>query len=90
MVLAQLVPCRSSHEPGGDADMVRRPGPRCGASKDEIIENDCPFYGDSAAAEERREEMREQYVDLLVDLGLDYAEHETDPAPRTPCAERQA
>ncbi|MDQ3689193.1 MAG: hypothetical protein M3406_04000 [Chloroflexota bacterium] len=37
--------------------------------------DDCPFYGDSASVEERREELRERYVDLLVDLGLDYADH---------------
>jgi DNA-binding SARP family transcriptional activator len=34
--------------------------------------DDCPFYGDSVHAEERRVELRERYVDLLVDLGLDY------------------
>jgi hypothetical protein len=36
--------------------------------------DDCPFYGDSAEVEEHREELRERYVDLLVDLGLGYAE----------------
>lgn len=36
--------------------------------------DDCPFYGDSAAVEERREELRERYVDVLVDIGLEYAE----------------
>lgn len=36
--------------------------------------DDCPFYGDSAEVEEHREEIRERYVDLLVDLGLAYAE----------------
>jgi hypothetical protein len=36
--------------------------------------DDCPFYGDSASVEERREELRERYVDLLVDLGLEYAQ----------------
>jgi DNA-binding SARP family transcriptional activator len=35
--------------------------------------DDCPFYGDSAEVEEHREEIRERYVDLLVDLGLAYA-----------------
>ncbi len=36
--------------------------------------DDCPFYGDSASVEEQREELRERYVDLLVDLGLEYAQ----------------
>jgi DNA-binding SARP family transcriptional activator len=36
--------------------------------------DDCPFYGDSVYVEERREELRERYVDLLVDLGQIYAE----------------
>ncbi|HEU5325493.1 MAG TPA: histidine kinase N-terminal 7TM domain-containing protein [Candidatus Limnocylindria bacterium] len=36
--------------------------------------DDCPFYGDSAEVEEHREELRERYVDLLVDLGLGYVE----------------
>jgi DNA-binding SARP family transcriptional activator len=35
--------------------------------------DDCPFYGDSVHVEERREELRERYVDLLVDLGMEYA-----------------
>jgi DNA-binding SARP family transcriptional activator len=33
--------------------------------------DDCPFYGDSAQVEDRREGLRLRYVDLLVDL----AEH---------------
>lgn len=35
--------------------------------------DDCPFYGDSADVEVRRELLRERYVDLLVDLGMEYA-----------------
>jgi DNA-binding SARP family transcriptional activator len=35
--------------------------------------DDCPFYGDSAEVEERRVLLRERYVDLLVDLGIEYA-----------------
>ncbi|HEX2883019.1 MAG TPA: BTAD domain-containing putative transcriptional regulator [Candidatus Limnocylindria bacterium] len=36
--------------------------------------DDCPFYGDSFHVEERREDLRERYVDLLVDLGMEYAQ----------------
>ncbi|HVM25625.1 MAG TPA: hypothetical protein VM253_09535 [Candidatus Limnocylindrales bacterium] len=36
--------------------------------------DDCPFYGDSVYVEERREELRERYVDLLIDLGALYEE----------------
>jgi DNA-binding SARP family transcriptional activator len=36
--------------------------------------DDCPFYGDSAAVEERRTGLRQQYVDLLVELGERYAQ----------------
>lgn len=36
--------------------------------------DDCPFYGDSVYVEERRDELRERYVDLLVDLAGIYAE----------------
>jgi DNA-binding SARP family transcriptional activator len=36
--------------------------------------DDCPFYGDSAEVEEHRSEIRERYVALLVDLGLQYAD----------------
>jgi DNA-binding SARP family transcriptional activator len=35
--------------------------------------DDCPFYGDSVYVEERRAALRERFVDLLVDLGLEYA-----------------
>jgi len=35
--------------------------------------DDCPFYGDSVHVEETRQELRERYVDLLVDLGEAYA-----------------
>ena len=35
--------------------------------------DDCPFYGDSAQVEERREILREQYVDVLLELGERYA-----------------
>jgi DNA-binding SARP family transcriptional activator len=36
--------------------------------------DDCPFYGDSVHVEDRREELRERYVDLLVDIGKLYAD----------------
>jgi hypothetical protein len=36
--------------------------------------DDCPYYGDSIHVEERREELRERYVDLLVDLSGIYAD----------------
>jgi DNA-binding SARP family transcriptional activator len=35
--------------------------------------DDCPFYGDSVHVEERREELRNRYVDLLNELGERYA-----------------
>lgn len=35
--------------------------------------DDCPIYGDSAAVEVRREDLRRAFVDLLVDLGQRYA-----------------
>jgi DNA-binding SARP family transcriptional activator len=35
--------------------------------------DDCPFYGDSVYVEEGRAALRERFVDLLVDLGLEYA-----------------
>jgi DNA-binding SARP family transcriptional activator len=35
--------------------------------------DDCPFYGDSAAVEDRRTNLRQRYVDLLVELGERYA-----------------
>ena len=35
--------------------------------------DDCPFYGDSAAVEDRRTSLRQRYVDLLVELGERYA-----------------
>ena len=35
--------------------------------------DDCPFYGDSAAVEDRRTDLRRRYVDVLVDLGERYA-----------------
>ena len=35
--------------------------------------DDCPFYGDSAEVEDRRTSLRQQYVDLLVELGERYA-----------------
>jgi transcriptional activator len=34
--------------------------------------DDCPFYGDSADVEDRRQEIRQRYVDLLVELGERY------------------
>lgn len=36
--------------------------------------DDCPFYGDSAFVEERREYLRGRYEDLLADLGDRYAQ----------------
>jgi hypothetical protein len=36
--------------------------------------DDCPFYGDSAFVEERRELLRGRMVDLLLSLGQRYAE----------------
>jgi hypothetical protein len=35
--------------------------------------DDCPNYGDSAAVEDRRTGLRQQYVDVLVELGERYA-----------------
>jgi DNA-binding SARP family transcriptional activator len=35
--------------------------------------DDCPYYGDSAAVEDRRTGLRQQYVDVLVELGERYA-----------------
>ncbi|MEO8246109.1 MAG: histidine kinase N-terminal 7TM domain-containing protein [Chloroflexota bacterium] len=35
--------------------------------------DDCPFYGDSSQVEERREDLRLRYVDLLVDLAERHA-----------------
>jgi DNA-binding SARP family transcriptional activator len=34
--------------------------------------DDCPYYGDSADVEDRREELRRRYVDLLVELAERY------------------
>ena len=36
--------------------------------------DDCPYYGDSAQVEERRTDLRRQYVDILAELGERYAE----------------
>lgn len=35
--------------------------------------DDCPFYGDSAQVEERRDELRARYIDLLIELAERYA-----------------
>ncbi len=35
--------------------------------------DDCPFYGDSAPVEDRRTDLRQRYVDVLVELGEHYA-----------------
>lgn len=35
--------------------------------------DDCPYYGDSAEVETRRQALRDRYVDLLTDLGARYA-----------------
>jgi two-component SAPR family response regulator len=42
--------------------------------------DDCPFYGDSAQAEERREQLRDRCVDLLLALGERYEERGDRPA----------
>lgn len=34
--------------------------------------DDCPFFGDSADVEDQRRELRQRYVDLLVELGERY------------------
>lgn len=42
--------------------------------------DDCPYYGDSAAVEERRSLLRGQLVDLLLSLGELYEERGDRPA----------
>ncbi len=42
--------------------------------------DDCPFYGDSAFVEERRELLRGRMIDLLLTLGERYAERGDRPA----------
>jgi DNA-binding SARP family transcriptional activator len=42
--------------------------------------DDCPFYGDSAAVEERRELFRRQLTDVLLTLGALYEERGDLPA----------
>ena len=42
--------------------------------------DDCPFYGDSAFVEERRELLRGRMIDLLMTLGQRYAERDDRPA----------
>jgi hypothetical protein len=42
--------------------------------------DDCPFYGDSAFVEQRRELLRGRMVDLLLSLGELYAERGDRPA----------
>ena len=42
--------------------------------------DDCPFYGDSAAVEERRELLRRQLIDVLLTLGALYEERGNVPA----------
>lgn len=42
--------------------------------------DDCPYYGDSANVEDRRERLRREYVDILVELGERYAERGDRPA----------
>lgn len=42
--------------------------------------DDCPFYGDSASVEERRELLRGRMIDLLMTLGQRYAERDDRPA----------
>jgi DNA-binding SARP family transcriptional activator len=42
--------------------------------------DDCPFYGDSAQVEERRELLRGRYVDLLLALGERYEARGDRPA----------
>jgi DNA-binding SARP family transcriptional activator len=36
--------------------------------------DDCPFYGDGAQVEDRREHLRGRYVDLLLALGMQHEE----------------
>jgi DNA-binding SARP family transcriptional activator len=42
--------------------------------------DDCPFYGDSVQAEERREQLRARFVDLLLALGERYERRGDRPA----------
>lgn len=42
--------------------------------------DDCPFYGDSAQAEERRAVLRGRYIDLLLALGERYERRGDRPA----------
>ena len=42
--------------------------------------DDCPFYGDSAFVEERRELLRGRMIDLLLSLGERYGERDDRPA----------
>lgn len=49
--------------------------------------DDCPFFGDSAAVEDRRSELRERYVDVLVELGERYAAR-GDRAAASSCLRR--
>ncbi len=42
--------------------------------------DDCPFYGDSAFVEERRELLRGRMIDLLLTLGERYAERGDRPS----------
>ena len=36
--------------------------------------DDCPFYGDGADVEDRREHIRGRYVDLLLAIGMHHEE----------------
>jgi hypothetical protein len=52
-------------------DRRRRPHIRSNGYRDEYLD-DCPFYGNSVHAEERRASLRAKFVDLLVALGEGY------------------
>jgi len=52
--------------------------------------DDCPYYGDSAQVEERRTDLRQRYVDMLVDLGERYAQRGDRAAAATSYRQAQA
>ena len=52
--------------------------------------DDCPYYGDSASVEDRRTSLREQYVDVLVELGERYTRRGDRTAAATSLRQAQA
>jgi DNA-binding SARP family transcriptional activator len=52
--------------------------------------DDCPYYGDSAQVEDRRSDLRQRYVDILVDLGERYAQRGDRAAAATSYRQAQA